>query len=176
MCMFSVDIDLVYDSMWCMHERIRGRKTFTNTPSIVLAINKYKKLPKKCKAIEGSILLRSKLWIALKSTTDVASFTTPSPNTRLYSKGVSSWFSTCIIIHKFSNYKGYLSCRKNVKNILLQTCNVQTESVAANIAPIAGNYHKLVSQKPNERLPSRWYWQAKYLSNPLIPVDQYPTS
>jgi len=32
---------------------------------------------------------------------------------------------------------------------------VQTESVAANIAPIAGNYHKLVGQKPNERLPSR---------------------
>jgi hypothetical protein len=30
-----------------------------------------------------------------------------------------------------------------------QTCNVQTESVAANIAPIAKNYHKLVSRKLN---------------------------
>jgi len=55
----------------------------TITPSSVLATNKYKKLPINCKGILWSICERSKLWIALKSTTDVASFTTPSPNTRL---------------------------------------------------------------------------------------------
>ena len=46
----------------------------------------------------------------MNSTTDVASLTTPSPNTKLYKKGVSSWFNTC---------------------------NVHTESVAENIAPSA---------------------------------------
>lgn len=55
----------------------------TRTPSKVLAVNKYRKLPRNFKAIPESKWVRSKLWIALKSTTDVASFTTPSPNTRL---------------------------------------------------------------------------------------------
>lgn len=54
---------------------------------------------------------RSKVWIALNKTTDVASLTTPSPKTRLYNNGVSSWLSTC---------------------------KVHTESVAEKIAPIAG--------------------------------------
>ena len=52
----------------------------------------------------------SKFWIALNNTTEVVSLTTPSPNTRLYKNGVSSWLNT---------YK------------------VQTESVAENIAPSA---------------------------------------
>ena len=55
----------------------------TRTPSKVLAVNKYRKLPRNFKAIPESRWVRSKLWIALKSTTDVAAFTTPSPNTRL---------------------------------------------------------------------------------------------
>lgn len=70
-------------STWRMKEKIGVSKTVTKTPSIVLVMNKYKRLPKKCKAVLRSIWLRSKLWIALKRTTDVASFTTPSPNTRL---------------------------------------------------------------------------------------------
>ena len=73
-------------------ERERG---LTTTPNTVLRKNKYKKLPTNCKIILELIWDRSKLWIALKSTTDVASFTTPSPKTRLYSRGVSSWLSTC---------------------------------------------------------------------------------
>ena len=37
-----------------------------------------------------------RFFIALKRTTAVASLTTPSPNTRLYNLGVSSWFMTCV--------------------------------------------------------------------------------
>jgi hypothetical protein len=56
------------------------------------------------------IFLGSKFWIALNNTTEVASLTTPSPNTWLYKNGVLSW---------------------------LNTCKVQIESVAENIAPSA---------------------------------------
>jgi hypothetical protein len=77
----------------------RVKETLTKIPKTVLAMNKYKKFPNKCKAVVKSMWERSKFWIALKSTIEVASFTTPSPNTRLYSKGVSSWLRTwCIHI------------------------------------------------------------------------------
>jgi hypothetical protein len=66
------------------------RERLTATPRTVLVKNKYKKLPINRKASVEVILERSNLWIALKSTTDVASLTTPSPKTILYSKGVSS--------------------------------------------------------------------------------------
>lgn len=68
----------------------RERERLTTTPSIVLVANKYKKFPINCITVLVLIWERSKLWIALKSTIDVASFTTPSPKTRLYNKGVSS--------------------------------------------------------------------------------------
>lgn len=63
-----------------------------------------------CKNLTLLKFARSKFCIALNSTTDVASLTTPSPKTKLYKKGVSSWFNTC---------------------------KVHTESVAENIAPSA---------------------------------------
>jgi len=44
-----------------VHESARQRKAFTTTPRSVLATNKYRKLPKKCNAIEGFSWLRSKL-------------------------------------------------------------------------------------------------------------------
>lgn len=75
------------------------RRRLTRTPSMVLVMNRYKKLATNWKAMPALMWERSKLWIALKSTTDVASFTTPSPKTRLYSNGVSSWLSTCTIGH-----------------------------------------------------------------------------
>lgn len=62
----------------------------TKTPKMVLETNRFRKFPKNCIATLELMWERSKLWIALKNTTDVASFTTPSPKTRLYNKGVSS--------------------------------------------------------------------------------------
>lgn len=70
---------------------------------MVLKPNKYKKFRKNFKAMLDLMWVRSKFWIALKSTTDVASFTTPSPNTRLYKKGVSSWWRICIIVNQDSD-------------------------------------------------------------------------
>jgi len=65
----------------------------TRIPRPVLNTNRYKKSP-----ITTNVLLlnleTSSFCTALKRTTDVASFTTPSPKTRLYSKGVSSWWRT----------------------------------------------------------------------------------
>ena len=61
----------------------------------------------------------------MNNTTDVASLTTPSPKTKLYKKGVSSW---------------------------LNTCRVHTESVAENIAPSA---EKLNMQESKARTTSR---------------------
>lgn len=72
------------------HEIEIERRKLTSTPSKVLVRNKYMKFPTKRNAIVVSICTRSKLWIALNNTTDVASLTTPSPKTRLYRKGVSS--------------------------------------------------------------------------------------
>ena len=60
-----------------------GEKRLTETPSKVLVINKEEKLPMNSNASPDFMLDRSNLWIALKSTTDVASFTTPSPKTKL---------------------------------------------------------------------------------------------
>lgn len=55
----------------------------TTTPRRVLVENKYRKFPMTCKEIRLLIRFTSIFWIALNKTTDVASFTTPSPNTRL---------------------------------------------------------------------------------------------
>lgn len=55
----------------------------TVTPSAVLVTKRYKKVPNNFKAMRVSKLLKSSDWTALKSTIEVASFTTPSPNTRL---------------------------------------------------------------------------------------------
>lgn len=60
------------------------------TPRAVLVEKRYKKSTSTCRAAQPSSLLTSIFWTALKRTTDVASFTTPSPKTRLYNKGVSS--------------------------------------------------------------------------------------
>ena len=55
----------------------------------MLNTNNEKKLPKNSRAVFKFVSDTSNFVIALKSTTDVASFTTPSPNTRLYNRGVS---------------------------------------------------------------------------------------
>lgn len=67
----------------------RQREELTAIPSNVLKLNKYKKLPVNCMTVSG-VTCTENFWIALKSTIDVASFTTPSPKTRLYNRGVSS--------------------------------------------------------------------------------------
>lgn len=65
----------------------------TTTPRQVLAENRYKKFPRTPNVFPLSFET-SIFCTALKRTTDVASFTTPSPKTMLYSKGVSSWWRT----------------------------------------------------------------------------------
>ena len=72
-------------------------KRLTATPNKVLVKNRSTKFPKNCMILPEVMWDRSNLSIALKRTTDVASFTTPSPKTRLYRRGVSSWLSTCNI-------------------------------------------------------------------------------
>lgn len=68
-------------------------KELTITPRPVLVINRYKNSPITLNVLPLN-LETSSFCTALKRTTDVASFTTPSPKTRLYSKGVSSWWRT----------------------------------------------------------------------------------
>ena len=69
-------------------ERREMGERLTPKPRTVLVKKRYKKYPMDSMAtIE---VTGSNLWIAIKSTTDVASFTTPSPKTRLYNRGVSS--------------------------------------------------------------------------------------
>ena len=116
-------------------QRERERESLTNTPSL-LATNKYKKFPINSKAVTELIWERSKFRMALKSTTEVASFTTPSPKTKLYNKGVSSWLSTCI--HDLGNKSLFLNVlERTTMHEATNTCKVQSESVAENIAPIA---------------------------------------
>lgn len=61
----------------------------TVTPRTVLVTNRYKKSPITRNVLPPNFETSS-FCTAWKRTTDVASFTTPSPKTRLYSKGVSS--------------------------------------------------------------------------------------
>lgn len=72
-----------------MHKIIIKIDKLTKTPKRVLNTNNEKKLPKNSRAVFKFVSDTSNFVIALKSTTDVASFTTPSPNTRLYNSGVS---------------------------------------------------------------------------------------
>lgn len=78
----------------------------TAIPRAVLVKNRYRKSPMTRSPFAPLSLVTSIFWIALNRTTDVASFTTPSPKTRLYSKGVSSRWRTYIWIecHSTSKY------------------------------------------------------------------------
>jgi hypothetical protein len=125
----------------CTH-MYRERERITRTPSMVLEINKYRKFPRNSAAMLELMWDRSMLWIAWKSTTDVASFTTPSPKTRLYNKGVSSWLRTCNNTNWSTQitFSVWVASKVVIRPYLHQeshTCKVQTESVAENIAPIA---------------------------------------
>lgn len=66
------------------------RVRLTVTPSRVLNTNNDKKFQANLRAMTVFMSDRSNFVIALKRTTEVASLTTPSPNTRLYNSGVSS--------------------------------------------------------------------------------------
>lgn len=68
----------------------RGRDRLTRTPNKVLNTNNDMKFQANLRAMSAFISDKLKFVIALKRTTDVASLTTPSPNTRLYKSGVSS--------------------------------------------------------------------------------------
>jgi len=52
-------------------------------PRAVLEQKRKRKVPNNFKAVIEVVLLKSRDWTELKSTIDVASFTTPSPNTML---------------------------------------------------------------------------------------------
>lgn len=68
----------------------REKGGLTKTPKKVLNTKSDKKLPANFRATKVFMSDRSNFESALKRTTDVASLTTPSPNTRLYNNGVSS--------------------------------------------------------------------------------------
>lgn len=72
----------------------RETTKLTAIPNAVLVKNKYRKSLTTWKMAQPSSLEKSSFLIALKRTMDVASFTTPSPNTKLYNRGVSSWRRT----------------------------------------------------------------------------------
>ena len=104
---------------------------------------RYKKFPNTRRAVKPLMLSKWIFWTALKSTTEVASFTTPSPNTKLYSNGVSSWWRIYNIsmvcnwfIIKTSLRRRNLRTIKSLKK-KSRTCRVQTVSVEEKIVPMA---------------------------------------